>query len=167
MTDAELKQQTRSVREEFERISDRDVDGDAQITAMRSELKTQLNTLRAAQAKHDRVRDVKTSMPNDIADAEREIADLEARRAGVIAGCLIDSDTTDFAADAVLIEQLLGLKLRLERLRLASSVLDAQERITYRSVELAGNPCAALEDRINQRRDVLKLTEARRRHGLA
>ena len=167
MTDADLKQQTRAVREEFEKIADRDFDGDAQIAAMRSELETQLENLRTAQRRHDRIREVKTSMPSDIASVEREIGELEAKRAGAIASALIDSDTPDFSADEVLLEQLLGLKLRLERLRLACGVLDARERISYRSVELAGSPYAATNERISQRLDALKLTEARRRHGLA
>lgn len=167
MTDAELKQQPKTVREEFSNITDREVDGDYKLSAMRKELETLQANLLAAQARHDRVREVKKMMPSDIAGIEQEIEEIAAQRSGAIASAMIDSDTPDFSNDDALLEKLLGLKLKLERLHLASGVLDAQERIAYRAVELASNPCAALEERISQRRDALKLTEARRRHGYA
>lgn len=169
MTDEELKQQPRSVREEFSKIQDAQVDGDAKIVAMLGELETKLIAARATMAHHDKIIDVIKWIPFGISSLERQIGKLKERRVAAIAKALIEEEeaceSADFAADDALIDQLAKLERDLERLQLSLPGLQSAERKADREQELAGNPCVALEDQINHRRDWLKLAEARRRHG--
>lgn len=70
MTDAELKQQPRSVREEFERIKDGEIDHDQQIVAMKTRLAEARAKLRSVQAAHDNFRRCIDWLQNGIASAE-------------------------------------------------------------------------------------------------
>lgn len=169
MTDEELKQQPRNVREEFERINDNEIDHDQQLKAMNDQLIEAMANLRNAQESHDNVRSCIQWLPSGIASAKNKIEEIKVLRVSAIATALVNekevAPAADFSADDELIAQLKDAELYLERLQLSVQGLDQQEKKARRAVELASNPCADLEDRINHRRDVLKLTEARRRHG--
>lgn len=56
MTDAELKQQPRSVREELERIKEGEIDHDEQLSSLKTQLADLLAKQRESQAVHDRIR---------------------------------------------------------------------------------------------------------------
>ena len=97
--------------------------------------------------------------------ASNGIEQIDSQRAEVIATSLIEG--SDFSDNAELLEQRGDLERLIERLTIARPALEKRQRSLAREVELASNPCTHLEDRINSRRDALKLQEARRRHGYA
>ncbi|WP_265948312.1 hypothetical protein [Dechloromonas sp. A34] len=171
MTDAELKQQPRSVREEFERIKNSELDHDPQLTALNAQLIEARAELCSAQGSHDEVRGCIQWLPSAIASAESKIEEIKGLRVSAIAAALIakteDRPAPDFSADDELLAQLKAAELFLERLQLSAHGLDQKEKQARRTAELAGNPCSALEERINERCDQLRLAEARRRHGFA
>ena len=164
MIDAELRNETRSVRDEFDSISNSDIDNDAQI----AELKIQLDAARArslaANEQHDRVRSVLGNLQSEIDQARSKIEEIDGQRADVIAQALCDGES--FTRDDELLGRRLGFERLVERLTLARPALERLQRQKYRAIELASNPCSALEDQINHRRDELKLRLARRRNGL-
>lgn len=163
MTDAELKSQPRAVFEEFERITDRHVDDDAEIKRLKADLESALVGARAASNQSSRVRAILGSLPSDIDKANADIKRIDDQRAEAIAAALVAGD--DLSVDDRLLADREVLERLVERLTLAGPALERLHRLAIRSVELASNPCADLEDRINHRRDSLKLAEARRRHG--
>lgn len=164
MTDAELRNETRSVREEFSSISNSDVDNDAQITKLNTQLDTARARSQAANEQHDRVRSVLGSLQGEIDQAKIGIDEIDGQRADVIAAALCAGE--GFARDDELLASRLDYERLVERLTLARPALERLQRQKYRAIELASNPCTALEEQINHRRDELKLREARRRHGL-
>ena len=164
MTDAELRNETRSVREEFASISNSDVDNDAQIAKWIIELDAARTRSLAANEQHDRARSVLGNLQGEVDQARSRIQEIDGQRANVIAATLIDGG--DFSIDDELLDKRLGLERHLERLTLARPALESRQRVAARGVELASNPVMDLEEQINHRRDELKLREARRRHGL-
>lgn len=168
MADAELKQQPRSVREEFEKIRNSEVDGDQKIIDLKTQLDDATAKRRESQIVHDRARSCLEWVPGAIARTESKIEQIKAKRVSAIATALINEEEGDhspnFSTDDELLTELRSAELYLERLRLSVRGIDQQEKMARRAVELAGNPCSALENRINERRDQLKLAEARRRH---
>lgn len=163
MTDAELRNETRSVREEFSSISNSDVDDDAKIIELKAKLDAALPRSQAANEQCDRVRSVLGSLQGEIDQARSRIDEVDGQRAEVIAAALIDG--VDFSNDDELLASRLDYERLVERLTLARPALERLQRQKYRAIELTRNPCAALEDQINHRRDELKLREERRRHG--
>ena len=164
MTDEELRNETRSVREEFSSITDSDVDGDKQIAKWKIQLEAASARTQAANEQHDRVRSVLGKLQGEIDQARSRIEEIDGQRADVIAAALIDDG--DFSKDDELQASRLGFERHAERLTLARPALERLQRQKYRAIELANNPGSALEDQINHRRDELKLRLARRRHGL-
>lgn len=163
MTDQELKQQPKAVREAFEQIHDSEVDGDAQIVELKLKLKAALAKFDSANAEHDRLRSLVGDLQRDIDQAKLGIEDINEQRVEVIAKSLIDGD--DFSADNELIARRLDLERLVERLTIARPAIERQQRERERAMEFARRPCSNIEDQINERRDELKLPEARRRHG--
>ncbi|MER2540007.1 MAG: hypothetical protein ABTQ26_12270 [Azonexus sp.] len=169
MTDAELKQQPRSVREEFEKIKNSEVDGDQQIIDLKTQLEDATAKRREAQQIHDNARGCLEFLPGAIALAENKIEEIKAKRASAIATALLaeteNDHSPDFSSDDELITQLRSAELYLERLRLSVNGVHQQEKQARRTFELTSNPCIALETSIATRREQVKLAEARRRHG--
>ena len=165
MNEADLRQQPRDVRDEFERIDDAEFDHDGQIMSLKLRLGAAQSKLRSANQTHDQIRSILGRLQGDIDEAKREIQDLDAQRSEVIASALIEE--TDFAADEELIARRSDLQLKAERLLLARPALESQQRAQAREVAVANNPCIAIEEQIGARRDALKLLEARRRCGYA
>ena len=165
MNASDYKNQPRSVREEFEKITDAQIDGDAQITKWKSELDTSLANVRVKDERHDRARAVLAGLQGEIDGARNGIEQISSQRAEVIATALIEG--SDFSSDAESLDLRGDLERLIERLTIARPALEKRQRSLAREVELASNPCTQLEDRINSRRDALKLQEARCRHGYA
>ena len=165
MNASDYKNQPRSVREEFDKIPDAQIDGDTQITKWKSELEALLANVRVKNERYDRARVVLAGLQSEIEGASNGIEQIDSQRAEVIATSLIEG--SDFSDNAELLEQRGDLERLIERLTIARPALEKRQRSLAREVELASNPCTHLEDRINSRRDALKLQEARRRHGYA
>ena len=163
MTDQELKQQPKSVRETFELIHDSEVDGDAQIVELRLQLKAALARFDLANAEHDRLRSLVSDLQRDIDQAKLGIEEIDEQRVEAIAKALIDGN--DFSDDDALIARRLDLERLVERLTIARPAIEREQRERERAMEFARRPCSTIEDSINERRDELKLQEARRRHG--
>lgn len=163
MRDQDLKNQTRSVREEFSKITDSEVDGDERIQKLKSDLETARSHLRSTNQKNDRTRSILANLESDIVEAQEGIAQVDAMRAEAIATALIDE--ADFSADDALLVRRLELERMVERLTIAKPALERQQRANAREVELTAQPCVRLEERIGEVRDSLKLQLARRRHG--
>ncbi|KXB30782.1 hypothetical protein AT959_08615 [Dechloromonas denitrificans] len=171
MTDAELKAQPRSVREEFERIKEGEIDHDEQLSSLKTQLADLLAKQHESQAVHDRIRVCLQWLPTGIASTENRLQEIKAQRVSAITMALVDdkegSGLPDFSLDDALVAEQKNAELYLERLRLSAAGLEQQEKKARRAVELASNPCSAIESKINRHRDQLKLTEAKRRHGYA
>lgn len=163
MRESELKQQPRSVRDEFEKITDSTVDGDQEISQWKAELESALANYRVAREEHDRVRSVLANLQSNIDQDKARIEEIDGQRAESIAAALIEG--ADFANDDELLASRLDLDRRVERLTIAGPALEMIQRQKLRASDLACAPCARLEDMINSRRGELKLLEARRRHG--
>lgn len=165
MTNEELRNETRSVREEFDNIPDASIDSDPQITEWKSELEALRANVRVMNERNDRARAVLASLQGKIDVARNGIEQINSQRAEVIATALIEG--SDFSGDAELLDLRSDLEQGIERLTIARPALEKRQRSLAREAEIASNPCTQLEDRINSRRDALKLQEARRRHGYA
>lgn len=165
MNDAQLRQQPRDVRDEFERMSDGQFDSDKQIVGLKSKLRAAQAKFQSANQKNDRIRAILGNLQSDVDQTKKSIEEIDAQRADVIAMALIDE--TDFGRDDELLGHRLELERRIERLAIARPALESRQRARAHEVAIAHAPCAALEEQIADRRDTLKLTEARRRHGFA
>lgn len=163
MTEEELMQQPRNVREEFENILDSQIDADEQIVELKTDLKAALANSRSVNEQHDRVRSILGNLQVEIDQAKLAIEQIDSERSEVIAASLIDG--SDFSNDDELLAHRLDLQRFVERMTIVRPALERHQRQKYRAIELASNPCTTLEDQINHRRDELKLHEARRRHG--
>jgi len=165
MNDAQLRQQPRDVRDEFEKINDSEVDRDKQIVGLKLQLDEARAKLHSANQKHDRIRAILGHLQSDIDQARNQITEIDAQRAEVIATALITDES--FSADEKLITRRLDLERQVERLTIARPALESRQRVQNREISIASEPCTAIEKRITDRRDTLKLMEARRRHGYA
>lgn len=169
MTENELKQQPRSVREEFESIKNSEVDDDPQLINLKTRLHDATAKRCEAQEAHDNTRDCLEWLPGAIAKVESQIEQIKARRAVAIADALLAEKEVDqqpnFSGDDELLAELRSAELYLERLRLSVAGIQQQEKLARRATEIASGPCVTLENSIATRRDQLKLAEARRRHG--
>ena len=151
------------VLEEMQRIGNQEIDGDAELTRMLSDLDRAKATWRRAAAEFDVVRFQLEGLPAQIAGLEAEVAALNERRPAAIASALLADG--DFSADDELLVERDALLRQVERLTLAWPSLDAESQRRNRTLGQAANPVQSLEDSIDKRRRELKLAEARRRCG--
>lgn len=169
MTDAELKSQPRSVRDEFDRIENAEIDGDPEIARLKNEFADAALNLIQPQMVLGNIRECLKWLPSEIASTERSIEEITARRVTVIAMAFIQgegaNDDPDFADDNALLEKLRSAQLYRERLQLAQGGIQQQAKSASRAVELAAGPYNTIQERIAIRRDQLRLAEARRRAG--
>lgn len=151
------------ILEEMQRIGNQEIDGDAELTRMLSDLDAAKATWRRAAAEFDTVRFLLEGLPAQIAGLEAEVAEIEQRRPSVIADAILSGG--NFAADDSLLSHRDALTRNIERLRIAKPALEAEAHLRNRLVGQAANPAQNIEDAIDKRRRELKLAEARRRCG--
>ena len=151
------------ILEEMQRIGNQEIDGDAELTRMLSDLDRAKATWRRAAAEFDTVRFLLEGLPAQIAGLEAEVAALNERRPAVVAAALLAHGR--FTADDELLARRAELLLNIERLRIAKPALEAEAHLRNRLVGQAANPAQNIEDAIDKRRRELKLAEARRRCG--
>lgn len=151
------------VLEEIQRIGNQEIDGDAELMRMLSDLDRAKSTWRRAASEFDTVRFLLEGLPAQIAGLEAEVAALNERRPAVVAAALLADG--DFKADDELLSRRAELLLNIERLHIAKPALEAEAQRRNRIVGQAANPAQNIEDAIDKRRRELKLAEARRRCG--
>lgn len=169
MNDAELKQQPRSVREEFDRISDGEISGDPEVAALVAELTEALSIAGIARERHDSMREIAEWIPSAISAAERAIAEIQRKREAVITAAMIaereEDEGPNFGDDDQLLAELEATRLRLSRLQIASGGIERAEKATRRGLDVASSPCVGIEDKLSDARDRAKLALARQRQG--
>lgn len=154
---------TLAVLEEVARITDTEVDGDAEIQRMLAELNKATAAWQAAIKDFDLIRFRVSAIPAEIEKAQAEIAEIDEQRPAVIASAILNDD--DYSADDALIKRRAALLLHIERLSLSVPSIEAVARQKNTVVARTAGPVQSLGEDIANRRKALKLALAEQRYG--
>jgi len=148
------------VMETANRISNASIDGDAIISSLKERLEAAEAAWKKARENYDRPRFLIAGLPEQLAQIQAEIDEIDAERPRIIASALARGG--DFTADDELLQRRAALALKAERIKLGAPSLQPYMKSAERVQAATASEVTDLREQIESRRKRLKLAAAER-----